>query len=362
MESNTQINRPRPSSKRLRLLIPFILLFIAGAWFVRKGLREDNQFELTDFTVPVETGRLAGIIKASGELKAIRSVNISPERQGLLAELYVEEGDYVIKGQLIAKMDGGDYQFRLDKLKADSKKERSAFERRKGLYKEGAISREKYEEYLNRFTTSKSLLDQIKVEGTKLQIRAPFSGIITSRYSNPGAFVAPTTRVSSLSGSTSSSIVELSQGLEVVVKVPESDIGRVRLDQDALFRADAFPDKRFKAKVSEIAPRASQTDNVTSFDVTLSLLQPSSLLRIGMNADVEFQTGSTALTTLIPTVAIVTENGEPGVLLVDDKKRPRFQKVELGNSSGKRTAIINGVNPGDLIFIDLPPGLSENRN
>ena len=362
MESNTQLKRSRPSKKRLKVLIAFLVLSISGVWFFKKGLRQESQFELTDYTVPAETGRLAGIIKASGELKAIRSVNISPERQGLLSDLFVEEGDNIIKGQLIAKMDRGDYQFRLNKVKADSEKEKSAFERRKNLYKEGAISREKYEEYFNRFSTSQALLDQIKVEGNQLEIKAPFSGVITSRYAEPGAFVAPTTRVSSVSGSNSSSIVELSQGLEVVVKVPESDIGRVRLNQEALFRADAFPDKRFKARVSEIAPRASQTDNVTSFDVILTLPDEPSLLRIGMNADVEFQTGSSALRTLVPTVAIVTENGEPGVLVVDENKRPRFQKVELGNSSGKKTAIINGVNPGDLIFIDLPPGVRGNRN
>ena len=120
---------------------------------------------------------------------------------------------------------------------------------------------------------------------------------------------------------------------------------RIRLGQEANVRVDAFADKRFNAQVSEIAPRASKQDNVTSFEVTLSLENPSSKLRIGMTVDIEFQSNATDISTLVPTVAIVTENGQPGVLIVGQKKQPRFQKVELGTSSGSKTAIIKGINP-----------------
>ena len=81
----------------------------------------------------------------------------------------------------------------------------------------------------------------------------------------------------------------VSQGLEVMAKVPESDIGRIRINQDANVRVDAFPDKQFAAKVSEIAPRATKTNNVTSFEVTLMLTNSSEDLRIGMTVDIEFQ-------------------------------------------------------------------------
>jgi len=70
---------------------------------------------------------------------------------------------------------------------------------------------------------------------------------------------------------------------------------------------------------------------------------------------VDFQTGSTAPSTLVPTVAIVTENGKPGVLLVGKNDQPRFQAVELGASSGSQTAILKGIQPGTKVFIDLPP-------
>ncbi|MEX0588313.1 MAG: efflux RND transporter periplasmic adaptor subunit, partial [Cyanobium sp.] len=78
-------------------------------------------------------------------------------------------------------------------------------------------------------------------------------------------------------------------------------------------------------------------------------------LRIGMTADVGFQTGQVQADTLVPTVAIVTESGRPGVLLVGKQNQPTFQAVELGISSGKDTEILSGLKSGTRVFIDLPP-------
>ena len=61
-------------------------------------------------------------------------------------------------------------------------------------------------------------------------------------------------------------------------------------------------------------------------------------------------------------MAIVTENGKPGVLLVGEQQEPTFQAVELGSSSGDRTAILNGLKPGTRVFIDLPPWAKQKRD
>ena len=81
-----------------------------------------------------------------------------------------------------------------------------------------------------------------------------------------------------------------------------------------------------------------------------------------MTVDIEFKSDETDISTLVPTVAIVTRNGNPGVLIVGKKNQPKFQRVELGTSSGSRTAILTGINPGDQIFIDLPPWFRKKRN
>ena len=367
LKPRTRLNGMKRRTRMLAAIAGSVVLVGTGIWFMgpaRKGGRD-----LSPYTVSAERGSLPGVVTSSGELEAVRRVNVSPKRQGLLAALLVDEGDSVRQGQVLARMDPGDFEDRLDELEAlerqaqvDYDTRKADFERRERLFKSGAISAADLDDFRSRYLTSKAALaaaqeriQQRSVEGGELLIRAPFDGVITQRFAEPGSFVTPTTTASATAGASSSSIVELSQGLEVAAKVPESDIGRIRVGQRATVRVDAFPDQLFQARVREIAPRAVKTDNVTSFEVELDLIGAAPDLRIGMTVDVDFQTGSTAASTLVPTVAIVTEEGKPGVLLVGDQGQPRFQAVELGASSGSQTAILQGVNPGTKVFIDLPP-------
>ena len=355
--------------RRLMGLAAAAVVLTGGGVLWNRGPGGGRAGQLSEYTVPAERGSLPGVITASGELEAIRRVNVSPNRQGVLESLYVDEGDLVRKGQVLARMDSGDFQDRMDELKAlerqakaDYDTKRADYVRYRQLVDIGAISPSDLDGYRSAsissreaLTAARERIEQRMVEGNEQLIRAPFSGLITERFAEPGAFVTPTTTASANAGATSSSIVELSEGLEVAAKVPESDIGRIRVGQDASVRVDAFPDQRFPARVRDIAPRAEKTDNVISFEVELTLIDPPPTLRIGMTADVNFETGRTAETTLVPTVAIVTENGKPGVLLVGKNDQPTFQAVELGASSGSKSAILSGVTPGTRVFIDMPP-------
>ncbi|WP_315858044.1 efflux RND transporter periplasmic adaptor subunit [Cyanobium sp. HWJ4-Hawea] len=331
--------------------------------------------QLPNYTVRAESGSLPGVVSATGELDAEKRVNVSPKRQGVIEALYVEEGDAVTQGQPLARMDSGDLEDRLKELGANLRsaqaqlaRSRSELQRNGGLYRQRAISRNDYEKVrssylvdLEAVEAAKQRLEARGVERQELVVRAPFGGVISQRFADPGSFVTPTTTASATAGATSSSIVELAQGLEVVAKVPESDIGRIRLGQNASVRVDAFPDKRFAAQVKRITPRAVKLNNVTSFDVVLNFLERPTDLRIGMTADVGFQTGRIQAKTLIPTVAVVTEDGRPGVLLVGPDNQPKFQPVELGISSGKSTQIISGLSSGTQVFIDLPPWAKKRK-
>ena len=372
----TQLKGALGQRKRLISLSAAVVLITAGGMAWRFSSQQRLGRDLSNYTVETERGTLPGIVSTNGELQAKRSVNVSPKKAGLLKELYVDQGDEVKKGEVLARMDSGDYNDRLDEAKALERKEQAEYETRKAdherrdnLYQQGAISADDASKYRRLYLTSRANLaaaqervQQRITEGSELLIRAPFSGVITARYAEPGAFVTPTTAASATAGASSPSLVELSEGMEVNAKVPESDIGRIRIGQNASVRVDAFPEQRFMARVSEIAPRAAKTENVISFAVKLNLIKPSPQLLIGMSADVDFQTGKTAPSTLVPTVAIVTEKGKPGVLLVGQKNQPRFQAVELGTSSGSKTAILSGLKPGTRIFIDLPPWAKPKRD
>ena len=357
--------------RRRRLIgasaVAVVLATSGVVWTNGPGAGRSRQ--LNEYTVEAERGSLPGVITASGELEAIRRVNVSPKRAGVVEELYVDEGDVVSKGQVLARMDRGDFKTRMGELvalerekQADHTTKRADYLRPRQLVDIGAISatdldgfQGAYFSSLHALNAARERIKQLRVEGNDLLIRAPFSGVITERFAEPGSFVTPTTAASTSAGATSSTLVELSEGLEAAAKVPESDIGRIRIGQDATVRVDAFPDQLFPARVRDIAPRALKTDNVISFEVELTLIDPPPTLRIGMTADVNFQTGRTAASTLVPTVAIVTEKGQSGVLLVGKDDEPTFQPVELGASSGDQSAILSGVKPGTRVFIDLPP-------
>ena len=343
-------------------------MLVTGLAVVQRQ-RSAGNANLAPYTVLAESGNLPGVVSASGELEAEKRVNVSPKRQGVIEELFVEEGDPVRRGQALARMDRGDLGERLAELQAQLRsaqaqlvRSRSELERNERLYRQNAISLSDYNSVRSTFLVEQAAeeaarqrLAARRVEQADLIVRAPFDGVVTQRFADPGAFVTPTTTASATAGATSSSIVELAQGLEVVAKVPESDIGRVRLGQSATVRVDAFPDQRFEARVKRITPRAVKLNNVTSFDVVLRLVGDTAQLRIGMTADVGFQAGQVQADTLVPTVAIVTESGRPGVLLVGKNNQPSFQPVELGISSGKNTQILSGLKSGTRVFIDLPP-------
>ena len=367
---------PRHLGRRplwIGLLVAAVLLSGLGLW---QRQRSTARRDLSPFTVLARSGTLPGVVSATGELDAGTRVNISPKRQGVLKALYVDEGMVVKAGQALAVMDGSDLQDRLQELEANLRSAEAELQRSRSelsfnepLFRQGAISRSDINRFRADFEVKRAAvraaaerLAQRRIEREELVVRAPFDGVISQRYADPGAFVTPTTTASSSLGATSSSIVEVARGLEVIAKVPESDIGRLRLGMPASVRVDSFPARRYAATVRQIAPRAVKTNNVTSFEVKLALRTPAPELRIGMTADIDFSTGQLQARTVVPTVAIVTEAGRPGVLVVGRDQQPEFRPVELGASSGRSTQILNGLNPETRVFIDLPPWAKKRRD
>lgn len=185
-------------------------------------------------------------------------------------------------------------------------------------------------------------------------IRAPFSGIVTQKYANIGAFVTPTTSASTSASATSSSIVAVAKGLEVLAQVPEVDIGRIQQGQQVEIVADAYPDQVFKGTVRLIAPEAVVEQGVTSFQVRVALDTGTEQLRSGLNVDLTFLGDRVSDALVLPTVAIVTEQGKNGVLVADEKNQPQFREVTIGAQIQDQTQILQGLQQGDRVFINPP--------
>ncbi|MEO0947352.1 MAG: efflux RND transporter periplasmic adaptor subunit [Cyanobacteria bacterium J06641_5] len=193
-------------------------------------------------------------------------------------------------------------------------------------------------------------------------VRAPFGGIITQKYATEGAFVTPTTSASTTASATSASILALAQGLEVLAKVAEVDVGQIQVGQPVEIIADAFPDRIFVGETVLVAPEAVVEQNVTSFEVRVAIKTGLDVLRSGMNADVTFLGDTIDAAVVVPTVAVVTQKGQTGVMLVNKKEKPKFQAVTLGLTLENQTQILDGLSAGDRVFIDIPEELQPKEN
>lgn len=193
---------------------------------------------------------------------------------------------------------------------------------------------------------------QVQVQDTV--IKAPFSGIVTQKYATEGAFVTPTTSASSTASATSTSIIALAKGLEILAKVPEVDVGQIKPGQSVEIVADAYPDKVFKGRVQRVAPEAVVEQNVTSFQVRVTLVTGQQQLRSGMNVDLTFLGENKSNALVVPTVAIVTQDGKTGVMVPDVNNKPNFKPVTIGSSTQNQTQILEGLKQGERVFVDLP--------
>jgi HlyD family secretion protein len=407
-------------------------LIVAGAvtWNLH---RTRNAVDLSKYTVLAQAEQnLIMRITASGSVVPIRTVNLSPKAAGRLDQLFVEQGDRVAAGQIIARMDSMDLQARVDQAMANLAEAKarqsqrvsgnrwqeiaqakaqveaaqarvtltsSRVARNRSLAREGAISRDRLDEVMADDTSARanlleakrrlSLLQagsrpeeitqarasvaaaeaQLKVAQVALNdslIRAPFAGIITQRFATVGAFVTPTTSASSTASATSTSIVAIASGLEILAKVPEVDIGQIRPGQSVEIVADAFPSETFQGNVRLVSPEAIVEQSVTSFQVRVAIRSGLNQLRSGMNADLNFLGARLTNALVVPTVAVATEKGQTGVYVPGQDNKPEFRPIRLGASVQNKTQILSGLQPGDRVFVDFPDNLrpkqsNENR-
>lgn len=200
-------------------------------------------------------------------------------------------------------------------------------------------------------------LRTINVQIADTVIRAPFDGIITQKYASVGAFVTPSSFTSATSSATSSSIVALASDLEVIARVAETDISQIRPGQAVEIQADAYPGETFRGQVALIAPEAVVEQNVTFFEVRVKLVTGQNRLQSGMNVDLVFMGEQLPQALTIPTAAVVTERGKTGVLIPNAQGKPQFQPVVLGVTLNEYTQVLQGLQAGERVFVDLPKGM-----
>jgi len=385
------------------VVVAVLVLLIAGGVFA--ATRGGTKIDPTKLA-KVEKGDLAKSVVATGKVTPITKVEVKSKASGIVKKLLVDYGDNVKKGQLLAQLDKVEIEAQvaqsraaLDAAEANLTSSQADFERAKvdaegpdvpllkraydravSMAKDGVVSasalddaEKNYEMSLNKQNVSKAQVTVLKakIAQSKAQVAqdqanltqldeqlsytdivSPIDGIVLSRDVEMGDAVSSILVL----GSSATLVMTLGDTSEVYVKgkVDESDIGRVYLGQPARIKVESFKDQNFLGKVTKIVPLGVEKDNVTTFEVWVSIDNPTGQLKANMTANAEIILEEHKNVVTVPEQALIYDNsGKAFVEVPDakDKEGKRKVSVTAGISNGTRTEITAGLNPGDTVVL-----------
>lgn len=250
---------------KILIVVVLILGAATGYYFYNETI--ETAAVKTYETTKVIRNDLIKTVSATGTVQPRDSVEVSGKVTARIKEVLVEENDHVTAGQVVAILDGKDFEAKLDQANFTLTNARQKLERTERLYKIGAKSLAELEDAQYEYDRAKSSVELAEDDVNQTVITAPMDGIVVGEPKTPGTMA--------VQGSTNPTVImriaDLSEKL-VKAKVDETDIGNVKVGERATFTVDAYPDKTFDAEVTKI----SQTDVANSWDTNNSSSSSSS--------------------------------------------------------------------------------------
>jgi HlyD family secretion protein len=356
--------------------------------------------------VTVERGPMVRSVVATGKVEPITKVEIKSKANGIIERLAVDVDQLVEAGQVLAELDKENLRARLREARANYEAARaaqaaaeaqatkhdieaespdvafakSAFDRAQSLNAQELVSiealdqaRTTYEQALNRqrAAASQSLIGRAKVNEARAQvaqasaaveraeeelanatIKAPIRGTVLTRDVEMGS---PVSSILNL-GANASLVMTIGDIAQVFVrgKVDEADIGVVRLGMPARITTESFKEKTFLGRVTQISPIGVEKDNVTTFEVEVSIDNHGQELKANMSANAEIVLEEHADALLIPEAAITYDAARNATVDVADPGADsgrRTVPVKLGIGNGTKTEVLDGLKAGDTVVL-----------
>lgn len=315
--------------KKTIILGLMLLLLIALAWAGMKWLGSDS-IEVAHPT----RGAAVLAVYATGTVEATVMMPIAPRISAKLAELNVDEGSKVEKGQLLARLEDADLQSGLQQFRSQEALAKKTYDRKAMLVKSGAISKADYDSAKSEWESAKALSAKASTETNFMKLIAPDDGLIIKRDGEIGQLIPATQPVFWLS---------CCAPLRISVEVNEEDIVQVKFGQEVLIRADAFPDQVFNGKVQSITPKGDPIARTYRVRVEFVGDVP---LQIGMTAETNIIISKNDNALLVPSTAV----SDHKLWLVEGGKLVQ-QEVKQGAKGLKSIEIVTGVAESDVIVV-----------
>lgn len=296
-------------------------------------------------------------LELQGNVQTKQNVLIYPEMSGTLQKVYVEEGDKVRKGQLLATIDDGGVGSQLAQLQTQAALAQTTFERQKRLWDQKIGSEIQYLQAKSNYEAAESAVNQAKSQLGKSSIRAPFTGIIDDVIKEQGTVVAPGV------GSEVFRIINLSD-MYVEVDVPENYLSGVQEGKEAKVYFPVLQDT--------VTSTIRQTGNFINpgnraFRVEISVPNKDGHIKPNLTAKVSLNDYTNESAILIPQ-GIISENaeGEQYIYVAEkineDKATVNRRIIETGLAQGRMVEVLSGVEQGELLIQEGARSIKEGQN
>jgi HlyD family secretion protein len=384
----------------LTVLVVAIVLGIAAA---ARG--NTTKFEPSQLA-KAERGDIARSVVATGKVQPITKVEVKSKASGIVTRLDTDINAHVHQGQVLAQLDQQEIldqvaaqkamltaaesnaraaaaSIEYDKVNAeapDLPMYKHTYDRALEMSREGVVSQQSLDDaqqkYLFAANTRDKAVSQINVDTSKLRqaqaqvaqnqaslkqleeqlsyttVTSPMDGTILSRDVEIGDAVSSILVL----GSTATLVMTIGDTRQVYVqgKVDEADIGKVYMSQPARIKVESFKDKTFLGKVTKIAPLGVEKDNVTTFEVRVSIDNPGGELKANMTANAEILLDEHKNVLTVPEQAVMYDNNRNATVEVPDSKQKtgrRKVSIQAGISNGTKTEILSGLNSGDTVIL-----------
>jgi HlyD family secretion protein/macrolide-specific efflux system membrane fusion protein len=357
----------------VKILVPLLLVggCAYGGWNYYQAQQAANQTKAIE-TAEVTRMNLKSTVSATGTIRPVNSVEVSSKITARIKSVLVKENDTVKSGQTVATLDGKDYEAKLEQAQYKVTNTRAKYNRIAYLYSIGANTQADYEDAEYNYQTAQSSLSETQSDLAETVITAPMDGVVVGEPQTAGTMAVQGTS----NPTVIMRIADLSQK-QIMAKVDETDIGNIRVGQNATFTVDAHTGKTFTAKVSKISQTdvsntwdttsstsssstsSSSSASVIYYYVTLDVDDPDNLLLPAMTARVEINTSEKPNALAVPISALKTNTDGSYVLLVLPDGKTEERTVSIGIYSDEYVEITDGLEEGDKVSITYKAATSS---
>lgn len=296
--------------------------------------------------IPVEVaqlqvGNISSNYNTTAILEAKEEAFVVPRAEGIIQDIFVEEGDYVEKGQILAQLDAERYELSLARSTADLQGIEKELTKIDKVYNQKLVSDDTFDKLRAQYESAKATHQLAKLDLKETTIIAPISGFIAEKNAKVGNLTESFQRQNMFH------IVEQKELLGIV-HLPEKELSKVHKTQQATLTLAALGEQKVTGYVERISPVIDPETG--TFKVTLRVPNPDNLLKSGMFAQVDLNYNTHNNATLLPRRALLSIDDQMNVFVVEDSVAKKVV-VNIGYQEGEFVEVLNGLTGNETVIV-----------